>query len=402
MGVIYGNEFINESTKKSSLFNELNFIVYEEYCNYKQLLESCVDDNNKAILEAKCEVLYEVSIKDIKNTIINFLKKIRDIIKDCIQKIKDFFNKKKQKDLEEKIKELEKTLKEKDIEISKIKSDRDKAHKSSIDMSKFAKDQMASNEKQYNDHMKEINKIKSDSDAKLSEERKKVQDAKEEAERISIKLARIVDNIVDNDLLYFDAYDFLKKDFDPHRIVNNSSFTDIMYSNGDEDDKYIEANFNKLMNFANVIPENLAKKYLMHGENNVDLGYGAYNHVDVHNMIKEEIRIKKEKNYTRFSALDELLEQCKWLINGYQVSGINNAMNGYNSLIGKVENFIMKLGGEDNISPEKLNNFRKFIKELDNSVRYMAVLVNYAGRAVGAASQAIIVLNGVVIKKEIK
>ena len=160
------------------------------------------------------------------------------------------------------------------------------------------------------------------------------------------------------------------------------------------------------MKKANVIPEELAKKYSIRDNNdNMNLRSGGYNHYKVNDMIKAETHAKKEADYTRFCTLDKLLKHCKWLAAAHQVSGLNTAMNAYNTLIGKVENFIIKLGGhsavdqynrdekrDGKVQPESIKDLRNFVKELDNSVRYMAVLVNFAGRASGAASQAIIVL----------
>ena len=64
-------------------------VVYNEYCNYKSLLESCIDETTKPILEAKVRVLYEVSIKDIIDTIVKAYYKFKDWLYEVLTKLVD-------------------------------------------------------------------------------------------------------------------------------------------------------------------------------------------------------------------------------------------------------------------------------------------------------------------------
>ena len=77
---------ITESTKKSE---EIVSVVYNEYCNYKNLLESCTDEHERPILEAKVEVLYEISFKDIIQKIKDKIHEIIEWVKGLIKKIKE-------------------------------------------------------------------------------------------------------------------------------------------------------------------------------------------------------------------------------------------------------------------------------------------------------------------------
>lgn len=88
-------------------------VVYNEYCNYKSLLESCTDESTKPILEAKVKVLYEVSIKDIIDTIVKAYYKFKDWLYEVLTKLIDKIlpdKNKKMKDLKEKIKVILKNL----------------------------------------------------------------------------------------------------------------------------------------------------------------------------------------------------------------------------------------------------------------------------------------------------
>ena len=109
-----------ESTKSEELVS----IVYNEYCNYKEMLESCTDESARPILEAQVEVLYEVSLSDIFEKIKNAIIKICNAIIECFKKVAGFIKRlftseKKQnaKNMDSKlnanvVKEIEKALKE--------------------------------------------------------------------------------------------------------------------------------------------------------------------------------------------------------------------------------------------------------------------------------------------------
>ncbi len=108
--MIYGNVFLPPNNKEETISVKefgIESIVYNEYYNYKSLLETCVTDNNRAILEAQVEILYEVSIKDI-------WEKIKKMWKDLIQWFKNLWNKifNKEEKLKKKEEEIQKRVDE--------------------------------------------------------------------------------------------------------------------------------------------------------------------------------------------------------------------------------------------------------------------------------------------------
>lgn len=91
--MIYGNKFLPKKEESISVQEfGIESIAYNEYHNYKSLLESCTDESAKPVLEAQVEILYEVSFKDI----IEKIKKAWNDFKAWVKSIWDkIFNKKK-------------------------------------------------------------------------------------------------------------------------------------------------------------------------------------------------------------------------------------------------------------------------------------------------------------------
>ena len=78
-----------ESTKEEEIIS----VVWNEYCNYKHMLENCTDESARPILEAQTEVLYEVSIKDIIQKVVDIFNNFIDWIRKTVKMIKDKINK---------------------------------------------------------------------------------------------------------------------------------------------------------------------------------------------------------------------------------------------------------------------------------------------------------------------
>ena len=120
------------STEYSKDPYAIESVVYNEYCNYKFLLESCTDEQERPILEAKVRVLYEVSIKDIIDTIVKAFYKFKDWLVNILTKLIDKIlpdNNEKMKKIKEKIKlflkrwahDPERNIKEVEESIEKIR-----------------------------------------------------------------------------------------------------------------------------------------------------------------------------------------------------------------------------------------------------------------------------------------
>lgn len=101
--MIYGNVFLPENVveKKNTDLFVLESVVYNEYTNYNNLLESCTDDNARPILEAQVKVLYELSFNDIvekiKSAWKTFKIKIVRIIDSILESIGSFIKSEKNK-----------------------------------------------------------------------------------------------------------------------------------------------------------------------------------------------------------------------------------------------------------------------------------------------------------------
>ena len=113
--MIYGNKFLPKKEESISIQEfGVESIAYNEYVNYKGLLESCTDASSKPVLVAQVQVLYEISFKDIWEKIKETWNEFVSWVKEMWNKI---FNKKKisdqkQKEAEEAVKKAEQKVKE--------------------------------------------------------------------------------------------------------------------------------------------------------------------------------------------------------------------------------------------------------------------------------------------------
>lgn len=111
---------------ESSYLPDLSSVVLEEYNNQRAMLEYCIDDRERSLIESKIELLQEISFKDIWEKIKEFFRKIKDFILKIIRKIKEFFTgKKKNKTIKETAKQAVPQLKrleqKADVKVSTMK-----------------------------------------------------------------------------------------------------------------------------------------------------------------------------------------------------------------------------------------------------------------------------------------
>ena len=86
--MIYGNVFLPKKEVSASVLEfGIESVAYNEYCNYKSLLEACTDESNRPILEAQVQILYEVSIKDIIEKVKEAWRKFKEWFKGILDKI---------------------------------------------------------------------------------------------------------------------------------------------------------------------------------------------------------------------------------------------------------------------------------------------------------------------------
>lgn len=98
---------------ESSYLPDLSSVVLEEYDNQRTMLEYCIDDRERMLIESRLHILQELSFKDIWEKVKDFFRRIKEFILNIIRKIKEFFTKKKKdgKSIEESAKKAETELK---------------------------------------------------------------------------------------------------------------------------------------------------------------------------------------------------------------------------------------------------------------------------------------------------
>ena len=116
--MIYGNKFLPKKEESISVQEfGVESIVYNEYYNYKSLLESCSDKSIRPILEAQTQILYEISFKDIIEKIKEAWKKFKEWVKGIWNKIFD-----KKKIVKEKYKKAEEDVKKAKQKVNEEKN----------------------------------------------------------------------------------------------------------------------------------------------------------------------------------------------------------------------------------------------------------------------------------------
>jgi len=93
--MVYGKKFLpkKNTVKETPIQLESISVVYNEYLNRLSLLESCTNSEERTILEAQVEVLYEVSFEDIKKTFHDIKEKIKELWNKFTGWIKRIWNK---------------------------------------------------------------------------------------------------------------------------------------------------------------------------------------------------------------------------------------------------------------------------------------------------------------------
>lgn len=387
-------------------------IVYNEFLNHKYLLESFTGSNEeRKVMEEKCDLLLEISMKDIKQKIIELFEKLKTFIKTVISKIKNIFTKEKEKRMEKEISELKKKInnlesvntklkdesKNKDKEIDSLKQQNEKQSKDTKEWRKVSKDLVNDYNKAEEKHEKEISSMNS----KLEEEIAK-----------SSKMYKNIIKLIDNPLLRFSMYDYAEKNMDLVRFINTSTFDNIMWK-GDIDKSEKDANDYKLSNRnleqlktgTSVIKKEIIKKIMD------DSGYvyndgkgdyfrdGGYDHSAINRFLESELeRISKEKNPLSNKSINECLKTLEWTF----WAGSKNVKNCC-ELIAKYEQAITML--QKNIKAKRFEDekithkyaesgvefkgnieFANFIvAHIKDQTRCLSLLASYEGKKSGLA-----------------
>lgn len=409
----YGNQFLIKENNTIENISEFISYSYNELCNYNSLLESCTDDKEREILEAKVEVLYEISMKDIGIFIRKAINRIIEIIRDAWNRIKEFFKSKKSKMMEEEIKDLKKKVndleKDKvDIEtmykekVFNLKNENDNYKSKISGMEQDIKNKDNQHDKTVKDYQNRVDTWRDRS--KTWED----QNSENQNERIKLgkKISSILAQLSQNKFIYFNMYDYIVKDFDPVRFINSSEFQhmfELKYDdNGNSIFRMDDIKENK---YINIINDDMYKKMEKY-QGNTNVSNGGYNHYAINRVIEQDLEEKMNKS--KYNDINELIDHLEWLCSGYQITACNRLCNGYNILANRLHNSLGKYTkfdtsldpheskSQDGINKKSMDEYSFIIKTsqeilriISNNAQYLSVFCRFAGKASGSAEQAL-------------
>lgn len=399
--MVYGQSFLNEGVvnqnRRDSSLSLLESVAFDEYQTRVAMLESCKDEHTRSLIEAQIEVLREVSLKDIKDKFLAFLKKIGDFIKKIIDKIKSFFNKDDKKKQEEELKAVKKKLEETNLMNEKLSKENDDLREKNA-----ASDAIRQHERELNKKERELN-------------RAKIKDATAEKEALTKKLNGVFSKAIENPLLYFNAYNYFRKGVDPVKISQCNVFYNIDPNNKgfdtEEDGKISDANIERYermigkwleenKNSAQVITDDV-KKALLHGEeDNYAKGfsirgnfYGKTYAPALKKYIEDDLqkRVKPAESSTFSDAIRNITDVIGNHYSDLMETtvdfdrGIANAEKAINEILSKKGN------EEAQNDHDKLiiAGLRTVIAMLKDNVACLAQITLFSAKASGAATTAL-------------
>ena len=404
----YGNMVLESA---NNTFVDTISVVFDEYCNYSQLLESCLDEKEKAVLEAKVEVLYEVSMKDIKSWIKKQIDRIVEIIRKAWEYVKEFFKSKKTKAMEEEIKNLKNNI----AVLEKNNVDMEALYKASLSDAKIASKETEDNIKRHRENLEKFKSSMDDHIATLNDTMSKTVAAhkdsynklKSEYESQGEKISKFLAKLANNKYIHFDMYDYIVKDYDPLRIVRGNSLRNLTTLRSDkEKDEAIERTNKKILEYKyyEIIHKDVLDYMEKEGRS---ITSGGYDHIIVNEYIEKHLEEQlKDKKFT----IDNLVKHLEWLTHGYQITACSEICGKYNEAAKQLENYLGKYlnydrNGSNNPAEDSyqiranshdmyeykdvIEGIRNILKSIDGSTRYLSVICKYAGKASGVAEAAL-------------
>ena len=224
---IYGHKFDNLllENKYQAFQSKSVSVVYEEYLNRKNLLEACIDSNERTILESQVELLQEISIKDIFERIKEALGRFVEWIRKLIEKVKNFFTGAKYKAAEKEIEELKKQIDEEKLknvavgdlekEVNKLKAELKQAE-NNADREKEERE-IAS--KKYNDEIDNLKDQRQELRVAVKEKDKSISSLESKIKQLESLKDKISEY---KPILFFNANNYLDDSFSPQKIANNA------------------------------------------------------------------------------------------------------------------------------------------------------------------------------------
>ena len=429
--MIYGQTFLNESVnrnRRDSSLSLLESVAFDEYQNRVAMLESCKDEHTRSLIEAQIEVLREVSLKDIKDKFLAFLKKIGDFIKKIIDKIKSFFNKDDKKKQEEELKAVKKKLEEANLMNEKLKKENfeqnmknlNSEHELNGELIQAKRDlqnrdrELDATNKKLQDTNNALDKKKRELDAANS----KLKDVAAEKEALTKKLDSVFSKAIENPLLYFNAYNYFRKDLDPVRISRCNVFIDIdpnntrFRSEGKLSDSNIEQYEREIgewlddnKKYVQVITDDVKKALLNGEEDNYAKGFsirGNHCGTTYAPALKEYIAndLQKRVKQAESSTFADVIKNITYVIENNYGSlmeatvdfneGIANAEKAINEILSKksIDETQTDFGNDFQKVHDKLiiTGLRTVIAMLKDNVACLAQITLYSAKANGVAT----------------
>lgn len=429
--MIYGQTFLNESVnrnRRDSSLSLLESVAFDEYQNRVTMLESCKDEHTRSLIEAQIEVLREVSLKDIKDKFLAFLKKIGDFIKKIIDKIKSFFNKDDKKKQEEELKAVKKKLEESNLMNEKLKKENfeqnmrnmDSEHELNSELIQAKRDLQKRNREldAANKKLKDTNDALDKKDKELNAANTKIKDVTAEKEALTKKLDSVFSKAIENPLLYFNAYNYFRKDLDPVRISRCNVFIEIdpnntrFRSEGKLSDSNIEQYEHEIgewldenKKYVQVITDDVKKALLNGEEDNYAKGFsirGKYYGKTYAPALKEYIAndLQKRVKQAESSTFADVIENIAFVTeNNYD--SLMEATVDFNEGIANAEKAIDNILSKKNIDETQtdfkndnqkvhdkliITGLRTVIAMLKDNVACLAQITLYSAKANGVAT----------------
>lgn len=429
--MIYGQTFLNESVnrnRRDSSLSLLESVAFDEYQNRVTMLESCKDEHTRSLIEAQIEVLREVSLKDIKDKFLAFLKKIGDFIKKIIDKIKSFFNKDDKKKQEEELKAVKKKLEEANLMNEKLKKENfeqnmrnmDNEHELNSELIQAKRDLQKRNREldAANKKLKDTNDALDKKDKELNAANTKIKDVTAEKEALTKKLDSVFSKAIENPLLYFNAYNYFRKDLDPVRISRCNVFIEIdpnntrFRSEGKLSDSNIEQYEREIgewlddnKKYVQVITDDVKKALLDGEEDNYAKGFSIRGNrygKTYAPALKEYIAndLQKRVKQAESSTFADVIKNITYVIeNNY--GSLMEATVDFNEGIANAEKAIDNILSKKNIDETQTdfnNDFQKVhdkliitglrtvIAMLKDNVACLAQITLYSAKANGVAT----------------
>lgn len=416
--------------KEYDLFSEAiimsESIVYNEFCNHKALLEAFTgSEEERKVMEEKCDLLLEISMKDIKQKIHELFEKLKRFIREVVSRVKEFFTKERQKKMEQEIDEL----KNKIDNLEKDKKELDDSNYDLYNKNKELDKELKSTKLSY-----AVDRSVQNLDDKANKERidkleKSHLEKDEEIRSLHSKLAQEIAKttkaysgimkMIDDPLLRFSMWDYVENNIDPVRYIMSSDFQRIKEYYGNTYRKMDNKHLEELKLYTSVFNKETMKKINQdnpfgkdNGKSN-QLKHGGYDSLAVHRFIEKELeRISKEKNPLTNKSVNEIIKhlgyvseasarsvsRCAQLISNFE-KAINILEKKITSSKFEKEN-ITHMDAETKYEIKGNMEYAQFVVgHIKDQIQCLSVVSRFEGKKAGLAYSIIKLWNNTIVNK---